>query len=103
MLKEILEKAKDLGKFTEDNLSDIEKRVQSITGESRMYLEDHFKSSKHYVLVFGSKKSYAADSWDSSKRSIESYLGGIYSGYKIQVNDAPEDNEYEWSVSVYIK
>ena len=103
MFKELFNEAKtDLGEFTAKNHSDIENKVQRLTRESRMYLEDHFKSGDDYLLLFGSKKSYAANSWDNARRSIENYIKNLYSAKKVQANEAPEENEYEWSVSVRI-
>ncbi len=90
--------------YTNENQEEIERRVQRITGESRMYLDDHFMArSKTYYLVFGSKKSYAADSWDSSRRQIKSYIESMYPNYNVTVPEAPYENEYEWSVSVGLK
>jgi hypothetical protein len=91
-----------LGDYTEENLNEIEKKIQRITGESRMYLEDHWGNPKKYTLMFGSKKCYAANSWNSSIQKIEAYLRGVYKGYKVTANRKDEDCEYEWSVSVYI-
>ena len=93
---------KILKEFTENNLLNIEARIQDITGESRMYLEEHYETSKGYILNFSSKKSYAANSWDSSRIGIGSYLKTIYMGLEVVVDEAPKENEREWTVSVLI-
>ena len=101
--KELFEETSVEDTITNDK-REIEKKIHQITNDKRGDIEDHWKSGKRYTVMYGSKKCYAADAWNSSTSRIKKLFEGLFKGYKITVNEVdPDECEYEWTVSIYIE
>ena len=104
MFKELFEADVSIEDTITKNKRDIEKKIHQIIGERRGDIEDHWKSGDTYKVMYGSKKCYAADSWNSSISQIKKYFEGMFKGHKIRVGRVEDDEcEYEWSTSISIE